>query len=692
MGNSNTNNTNYYIYNKLEDKENKSRKDYVGPFILPQIQDFKKEVEDYYVDKTLIGKVLEKMEQFKDRPCLGRRLKIGETPQKTPIFEKKFTYFTYKEIENLCYIFAKNLHEKRDEFTFKDSYLNLDLNLIGIFAKNCIEWVITDFGTQMDSITNVTLYSTLGQEAFRFICEQTKIKTIFVSPDLVKSLCEYKKLFNLEQLKYAILYDYTTYCDTKELLKELTIAGFTSFSFTQDFLKENINIKNEDLIISKPDTTMTICYTSGTTGDPKGVMISQRNMISSLETIIRDTGVPLDQYGAHLSFLPLAHIFERIIISAFMISAAKIGFISTNVKNLMEDMNILGPTIICLVPRVMQTIRTKVFDNFNTLSNWQKELAYKAYHTKLENFHKFSSINHIIYDKLIFKKIRNMFGGKVKCLLSASAPMQKELADDFKVFLGVPIVEALGMTELSGATFCTNTRDLSNITTGGVTGGAKAILRSVPELEYTINDVIDGINCPSGEICVKGPTVFQGYYKNDEENEKSFDKDGYFHTGDVGRLYPNLGNGLRVVDRVKEIFKLSQGEYIVPAKLESIYYQCPYVKQILIYGNSNMNNIIAIINPELNRCAENLGITVEELSKDEENPKLKELICRDLAKCASEAKLNGLEKVKYMILTFEGFTVNNGCLTPTMKIIRKKVELKFKERIDKMYKEIKYGK
>ena len=688
----NTNFTKLYIYNKIEDKLNKRKSDYAGPYILPTIKNFEKEVEDYYKDKTLIGKVLEKMKEFKDRPCLGRRLKIGETKEGSPIFEKKYTYFTYNEVEEFCYKFAKNLHEKRDEFIIKDSYINLELNLVGIFAKNCIEWVITDFGCHLDSVTNVTLYSTLGQEAFKFICEETKIKTIFVSPDLVDSLCEYKNKFNLNYLRNAILYDFTTNCDTKIYLEKLKNANFNAISFTSEFLKENDNIKKSDLILSQPDTTMTICYTSGTSGNPKGVMISQRNMIVSLETIIRDTGVPLDEYGAHLSFLPLAHIFERIIISGFMISAARIGFISTNVKNLVEDMSIFGPTIVCLVPRVMQTIRTKIFDSFNSLNLWQKELAYKAYYTKLENFRKYGIINHVIYDQLIFKKVRNMFGGKVKCLLSASAPMQKELADDFKIFFSVPIIEALGMTELSGATFCTNTKDLTNLTTGGVTGGAKLILRSVPELNYYVDDIIDGIECPAGEICVKGPMVFQGYYKNDEENNKSFDKDGYFHTGDVGRLFPNLGNGLKVVDRVKEIFKLSQGEYIVPAKLESIYYQCPYIKQIMVYGNSNMNNIIAIINPDLNRCSQDLGIPLEEINKDEENQNLKDLIRKDLQKYASEAKFNGLEKIKYMVLTFEGFTINNGCMTPTMKIIRKKVELKFKERIDKIYKEIKNGK
>jgi long-chain acyl-CoA synthetase len=266
--------------------------------------------------------------------------------------------------------------------------------------------------------------------------------------------------------------------------------------------------------------------------------------------------------------------------------------------------------------------------------------------------------------------------------------MPKELADDFKIFLSVPVIEGLGMTELAGSAFATNLHDLTNFTAGGIIGGAKMLIKSVPDLGYSIDDVIDGVNCPAGEICLKGPLIFKGYYKNDEENEKAFDKDGYFHTGDVGRLYPNLGNGLKIVDRVKEIFKLSQGEYIIPAKLESIYNKSGYIQQIMIYGNSSMNNIIAIICPDKKRCAAALNISVEELSKNEENDDLKNLIIDDLLKLAIEANFNGLEKVKYVIITFEGFTVENSCMTPTMKIVRKKVELRFKERIDKLYESI----
>ena len=677
-------------YNKIEDVNNQRGKDYTGPYIFPKVKDFQKETVEHFQNKSLIENNIEKMNRFRDRPCLGRRLKVGENENGEPIFDNKYTYYTYNDVHVMCKKFAKNLHEKKDELIYKDSYKGLNFNLVGIFAKNCTEWVVADMGCQMDSVTTATLYATLGREAFKYICDQTKIKTVMVSPDLVDMLCEFKKLYNLEQLSTAILFDMTTNCDSKKELEKLKNAGFIAYSFVDDFQKENENVKDSDLEISNPDTIMTICYTSGTTGDPKGVMLSQRNLISVLETVIRDSSVPLDEYGAHISFLPLAHIFERMVISGFMGVAAKIGFISGTVRTtLIEDMTLFNPTLVFMVPKVLQNIRKKVFDQFDALGGWKKKLAYKAYHTKLENYRKYGIITHAIYDKIIFKRIKSMFGSKLKTVLCASAPMPKELADDFKVFLSVPIIEGLGMTELAGSAFCTSYHDLTNFTAGGVTGGARMIIKSVPDLGYTIDDVIDGVNCPAGEICLKGPLIFKGYYKNDKENEKAFDEDGYFHTGDVGRIFPNYGNGLRIVDRVKEIFKLSQGEYIIPAKLESVYAKSNYVSQIMIYGNSSMNNIIGIICPEKKHCADALGISVEELEKDEENEKLKELLVNDLLTLANDVHFNGLEKVKYVIITFEGFTVENTCMTPTMKIVRKKVELRFKNRIDNLYKSIK---
>ena len=678
-----------YEYNRLEIENITKREGYSGPYIYPKLKNFQKESVEYFQNKSLISYNIEQMKKYKDRPCLGRRLKVGVNEKGEPIYEKKYTYFSSIEVYHMCLNFSKNLHEKRKELIHRDSYNNIDFDLIGIFAKNCTEWVVADLGCQMDTITTATLYATLGPNAFKFICEQTQIKTVLVSPDLVKMLCEFKKKFTLNNLTNAILFDLTTNCDSEKVLQELEKAGFTAYSFTKDFLKENNNIKETDLKISQPDTIMTVCYTSGTTGNPKGVMLSQRNLIAVLETVIDGGSIPVDEYAAHISFLPLAHIFERMVISGFMGIGAKVGFISGSVRTtLMEDIKYFGPTLLFTVPKVLLTIRNKVIEGFDKLSGWKKKLAYTAYHTKLDNYKKYGIVTHAIYDMLVFKKIREMFGNRIKVVLCASAPLRKELADDFKVFLSVPVVEGLGMTELSGSPFCTNYNDYTNFTAGGVNWGARMLLKSVPDLGYTVNDVIEGINCPAGEMCLKGPVVFHGYYKNDEENKKSFDEEGYFHTGDVGRLYPNYGNGLKIVDRVKEIFKLSQGEYIIPAKLESVYTKSIYVQQLMIYGNPTKNNIIAIVIPDKKKCAEALNISIDDLVKDTENKKLHELIINDFNKLAVDAEFNGLEKVKYILVDFDEFTNNNNCLTPTMKIIRKNVEIKFKERIDKLYEEI----
>ena len=675
-----------YEYNRLEVENETKREGYSGPYIYPKLKNFDKESVEYFQNKSLIGYNIQQMKKYKDRPCLGRRLKKGENEKGEPIYEDKYTYFSSNEVYNMCLNFSKNLHEKKDELIRKDSYNNIEFDLIGIFANNCTEWVVSDLGCQMDKITTVTLYATLGPNAFKFICEQTEIKTILVTPDLVKMLCDLKQKFNLDNLSYAILFDLTTNCDSDKVLSQLKEAGFTAYSFTKDFIKENNNVQESDLRLSQPDTIMTICYTSGTTGNPKGVMLSQRNLISVLETVIDGGSIPVDEYAAHISFLPLAHIFERMVISGVMGIGAKVGFISGSVKTtLMEDIRLFGPTLLFTVPKVLQTIRNKVFDGFNKLSGWKKKLAYTAYYAKLDNYKKYGIVTHAVYDRLIFNKIREMFGNRVKTVLCASAPLRKELADDFKVFLSVPVVEGLGMTELSGSPFCTNYNDFTNFTAGGVNWGARMLLKSVPDLGYTIDDEIEGIKCPAGEMCLKGPLVFHGYYKNDEENKNCFDEEGYFHTGDVGRIYPNYGNGLKIVDRVKEIFKLSQGEYIIPAKLETVYSKSVYVSQIMIYGNPTKNKIIGIIIPDKAKCAEELNMSVEDLVKDNKNKDLINLIVKDFEKLAKEVEFNGLEKLKYIIIDFEEFTNNNNCLTPTMKIIRKNVEKKYKERIDDLY-------
>ena len=391
-----------------------------------------------------------------------------------------------------------------------------------------------------------------------------------------------------------------------------------------------------------------------------------------------------------MSFLPLAHIMERMVVMGFMSIAARIGFISGSVRTtLMDDMQLLKPTLLFTVPRVLQTIRAKIFDGFNKLPYVLKRMAYKALETKRDNFVKYGIIHHVFWDSIVLNKVRKMFGTDLKCILCASAPMPKELADDIKIMIGVPIVEGWGMTELTGPAFASSYYDLTNNKSGGVISSSYMKLVDIPELGYTKDTIKDGKTCPSGEICIKGPARCAGYYKNPKETKIAFDDEGFIHTGDVGMIFPHYGNGIKIVDRVKEIFKLSQREYIIPNKLEAVYNKSKYINQILIYGNSFKNNIIGVVTLDKKAAAELLQLgrdaNVSEMIKSE---LLRTEIEKDLERLATEAQFNSLEKVKYFILSPEDFTIENEMMTPNLKMVRKQIEKHFKKEIDELYESI----
>lgn len=670
------------FYNKYLDPDNKSTANYSGPFVHHSVTNFNEEIIKPYQNRSLIEKTLDKMIKFKDRDCLGYRKKISAKE-----YENKYSYYSYGTVHKNARNFAKNLHEIQ-ELIYQDTYEDKPFKLIGLFSKNCSEWVMTDVGCQLDSITTVTLYSTLGNDAFEYICNQTLISTMCVSPDLIPMLVECKKKFNLPNLKNVILFDITVEPTQADISKIIDL-GLRVISFKK-MIEENTSVKDEMLTLSTPDTVMTICYTSGTTGNPKGVMLTQRNMLSGLEICIRDSKVPLDETGAHMSFLPLAHIMERFVLSGYMNYGCRIGFMSGSVRDtLAKDIEYLGPTLLFVVPRVMQTLRQKLFAKFDEQPLIVRKLIYKGLEIKKKNYEKYGVIKHSFFDRFVFKKIRDSLGGRLKVILCASAPLSKDLAMEFRLLLSIPIIEAWGMTELAGAGITSTTEDYTNYTCGGVISTSLMKIIDVPELNYTSKSIYEGENCPSGEICIKGPTVCLGYYKNPEETNNTIDSEGFFHTGDIGRVVPHLNNGILIIDRVKEIFKLTQGEYIIPNKLENVYGRSKYVAQILIYGNATKNNIIAIINPNKKDCCEFLHLTLDDpIEKIYNNPALEEEIRNDLLRLADEANFNSLEKVRYFILTQEEFAVTNGCLTPTLKPVRKKIEPKYKEQINALYKQI----
>jgi long-chain acyl-CoA synthetase len=669
------------IYNKFseEDKKHSSHCD-TGPFINRSIQSFR-QINESFENRSYIDELLKSIETNKINDCLGYREADAEGAKE----KNQYKFLSYSQVLEMSENFSLNVCERKliSADTFDDDGL---FSFMGIFARNSVEWVVTDIACQLNNITTVTFYSTLGDTAFEHICQQTRVSTICVSPDSVGSLIKYKTKFGLNQLQNVILYDFSLGA-TDANFKDLRAAGLNVLLFTELIKHPNLERKFNK---AKPDSVLTICYTSGTTALPKGAMLTQRNYIA--ETFnIRDAGIVLSPGDAHLSYLPLAHVMERINILTLMLNGAKIGFLSGDVRTTLRlDIDVLKPTIFVAVPRVLNTFRQLILDEFGKLpAGCKKNLLEKAIRVKKENLASSGKVKHCLYDKMIFNKVKNKFGGRIKVFISGSAPLTKDLADDIKILFCVPIVEGYGMTESTGASICSHMDDVRNESAGGSIQTAILKLMDVPEMKYSSKTVLDGQPSPTGEIYVKGPIVFKGYFQNPEETLKVLDADGWLRTGDVGRILPR-SLGLKIIDRVKEIFKLSQGEYIAPSKLESIYSKSQYVMQVCIYGNSTKNFIIGILvpnKPNIKKFLISKGIA-DENSKVEEFFSEKELldeIKRDLDNLAKENSLNSLEKINSFVLSSKEFTIENGCITPTLKLVRRKIEEEFIDDINKLY-------
>ena len=456
-----------------------------------------------------------------------------------------------------------------------------------------------------------------------------------------------------------------------------------------------------DLNISKPNTILTLCYTSGTTGVPKGVKLSQSNFIAQMENF-RDAGLDLNPKDCLLIYLPLAHVMERIETFGVFLGGCKAGLLSGDPRtSLSEDIEILKPTVLLAVPRILQLFRQKILDNIDKIPASQKckkNLVNRAIRSKREAFRQNKKLNSFFYDKLVFSKIKEKFGGRIKIIASGSAPLSHEIANDIKIFFGVPIIEGYGLTEVCGAATATHISDLSNDSAGGPIKTCKIKLEDVPEMKYNSQTELNGEPSPSGEICIKGPILFKGYFRNEKATKEAIDKDGWFHSGDIGRILP-FTKGLKIIDRKKEIFKLSQGEYIAPSKLEGAYGKSKFIQSIFVYGNSLKTYVIAVIVPNKESVFEflkskgviedtknNFGeITNKDYEYFLKNEELVKIIKADLETIAKENNFNSLEKITKFVLTEKEFLISNGCYTPTLKLVRNVIAKMFEVEIEAIY-------
>jgi long-chain acyl-CoA synthetase len=690
----------FSVYNNHGESEG-NLKSQSGPYVNVKNGDLTKITKDLQ-NITLIGQLEESFNKNANNKCVGwREAKMNEEKKELEMSDT-FRTFSYKEMWNMATTLARQItklnlapdttYEKDDNFDGEDG----TYKMLGLFARNCPDWLCMDLACQLNSVTTATFYSTLGDESFEHVFNQTRLQTICITPENITVLIKYHEKYRFKSMKNVILLDLCLYVNPKDV--ETLEMKMKEFGVNTYYLSKLVATKPEDLKdynynVSLPDTLLTLCYTSGTTNLPKGVKLTQRNVGSQCVTLA-DVDLPMSESDVHYSYLPLAHIMERSVIVYLMTWGASIYFISGEPKKyLVPELSMVGPTFMFAVPRVLTLIKTTIMDNFMKLTGFKKMLAERALATKEEAFDRTGEITHWLYDKIVFNKVRERFGGRLRVFIVGSAPLSVDLAKSIKVLFSVPIIEAYGMTETSGGVVGSSFLDTRNLDCGGAIRTNTFKLIDVPEMGYhSLTTDSAGQHAPTGEICVKGLNITKGYFRDRKNTESTIDKDGWLHTGDVGRVV-HEDQGLKIIDRVKEIFKLAQGEYIAPSKLEGAYGLNPYIEQICIHGDSLHTFIVAIIFPS--RLKVKMFLVEKGLLKEEdplesvdafyEKEVVQDEIRASFAKIAKEKNFNSLERISKMILATDMFSLQNGLLTDTMKMKRKSFQTTFSKQIDACY-------
>ncbi|XP_070575903.1 long-chain-fatty-acid--CoA ligase 6-like [Ptychodera flava] len=578
--------------------------------------------------------------------------------------EDPYQWLTYDQVLERVNNFGSGL--------IKLGYKPGQSTFVGIYSQNRAEWVITDHGCCTYSMVTVPLYDTLGPDAVTFIINQVGMKVVVCDVQAKVELL-LDKADRTPTLQQIVVME-TVSDEIKETAKENNID---IISFTD--VEAMGRIEPHEPVMPKPDDLLTICYTSGTTGDPKGAMITHGNIIAGMSGCcahIKGFG-DLTADDCMISYLPLAHMYERSCQLWVYMQGGRVGFFRGNIRELMNDIKELKPTLFPVVPRVLNRIYDKVISQVN--SSCLKKFAFNLAMRKKRALIKRGIIgNNTIWDRLVFGKIQAMLGGNVKQFCSCGAPMSERVLQFARCALGCYVYDCYGQTESACPATMTLPRESKTGRCGPPIPSCSVKLVDVPDMEYFVEN-------QQGEVCLKGPSVFKGYFNDAEKTSETLDDGGWLHTGDIGQWLPD--GALKIIDRKKHIFKLDQGEYIAPEKIENIYTRSQFIAQIFVHGDSLQRYLVAVVSPDpenLQNWARSKGLTgsLDELCG---NKVVKDAILKDLVQQGKTSGLKGFEQVKDIYISSEQFSIENGLMTPTFKIRRLELRRRFEQKIEEMY-------
>lgn len=523
-----------------------------------------------------------------------------------------------------------------------------------ISTNNRTEWSIVDVGVLQIGGVDVPIYPTITAEDYAYIINHSESKFCFVSDvevyNKIKTIR--KECPNLEEV---YCFDQIKGC--QHWTKVLELGRDAAHQPKVQAIKESV----------LPLDLATIIYTSGTTGTPKGVMLSHKNIVSNVFAAQKRLPLEIGKAVA-LSFLPLCHIYERMLIYLYQVTSTQVHF-AVSIETIGENLNEVNPDVMTAVPRLLEKLYDKIYGKGQTLTgvkkklfNWAVDigLAYEPYKKNGIVY----SIKLSIARALIFKKWKAALGGNLELIASGSAALQPRLARVFTA-AGLTVVEGYGLTETSPVISVNDMRN-GNFRIGSVG-------KVVDQVQVKI--------AKDGEILCKGPNIMMGYYKNQELTDEVI-KGGYFHTGDIGHLDDD--GFLVITDRKKEMFKTSGGKYVAPQVIENVIKQSTLIDQVMVIGE-NQKFPSAVIQLNFEAVNEWFGHTEKPLAQKKliQDNKVIEKINADVENANSN--FAQWEKVKAFRLTDDVWSIDAGHLTPTMKLKRKIIAEKYKSLIEEIY-------
>ena len=541
-------------------------------------------------------------------------------------------------------IFLKSLKNPNDKFSWRDTYLNI-LKLSDelksliqkkdrclLISENRPEWMISDLAIMLAGGITVPAYTTYTERDYEYLIDDCNPSVIVVSDQV-----QYNKIKNIIStkpfIKKAITFDQIDSQSDTICIKDIFLKNDCE---EIDFLKLEISRKDVACII----------YTSGTQGNPKGVMLSHGGILNNCEGSISLLKEIISYKPKFLTWLPLSHSYEHTVQFVQIAIGAEVYY-AESIDKLIKNMGECSPDIMTAVPRFYQNLYQKINSTFNKATGFKKSLINKMLYlgekvltNQKLNF--FEKVQNTICEKIVRKKIKAQFGGSLKAFISGGGALDKEVGV-FLNSIGLPTLQGYGLTETSPVVSCNPIKDIRIDTVGPAFSGN----------EVKIAD--------DGEILVKGENVMLGYWNKKEETEKVL-KDGWLYTGDIG----HFENGyLKITDRKKDILITPGGDNISPVKIENDLLKIEYVEQALVYGD-NKPYLIAILvlnNNESNVSDENISKEIETINKN----------------------LSKIEKIKKFFVIKDQFTIENGLMTPTLKLKRYKIIEKYKSEIEKLY-------